>query len=116
MADLDPVDYDSLPGAPQQADPPLRITVYPRRAEPRFVPVDHDPFSDDRAAVRIMRRVGIDVATDAATSWVSNPAAGNVPRFPDERLADAASRSAAPRLVPVDHDPFADDGVAGAAK
>jgi len=116
MADLDRVDYDSLPGAPQQADAPLRVTVYPRRAELRFVPVDHDPFADDGAADRTLKRLGVDVANGTATSWVSNPAAGNVPRFPDKRLADAASRSAAPRLVPVDHDPFADDGVAGAAK
>ena len=50
MADLDPVAYDSLPGAPQQADAPLRVTVYPRRAELRFVPVDHDPFADDGVA------------------------------------------------------------------
>jgi hypothetical protein len=58
MADLDLADYDSLPGAAQQADAPLRITVYPQRAEPRFVPVDHDPFADDGAAERVPTRLG----------------------------------------------------------
>jgi hypothetical protein len=81
MADLDSIDYGLLPGSPQQCDAPLRITVHPR-AEPRFVPVDHDPFADDGAGDRVPTRWSVGgVPNSTAGSWGANPAGVSAARF-----------------------------------
>jgi len=90
VGNLDPIDYDPFPGAPQQTDAPLRITVHPQRAELRLVPVDHDPFADDGAAERVLTRLGVgSVPNTIAGSWGSDPAAVEAARFPDAGLPDA---------------------------
>ena len=88
MPYLDPIDDGSLPGAP------LRITVHPQRAEPRFVPVDHDPFADDGAAERALTRLGIGgdtrsgvarlIAGDDIGGVANAMKSGATPRRPDE--------------------------------